>query len=214
MYQNKFLNHDTMKKLNVLFYAGTLAITLQACNSSSKTNSTEVAKDSNATKDTVGLKSVKDTAAKATGAVLKVNKDDADFAVEAANGGMAEVQLGQLAQQKATNQDVKDFGAKMITDHTKANEKMMALAKQKNITLPAAINNKEQKLLDDLSKKTGKDFDKAYVKVMVDDHDEDIKLFSKEAENGKDHDVKSFAETTLPTLKMHQSMIKAIDKKM
>jgi putative membrane protein len=199
-----------MKKLNVLFLAGATALTFQACNSSNK-SSTDVAQDSNATKDTSAVMASNDTMAKTP---LKVDKDDADFAVEAANGGMAEVQLGQLAQTKATSPEVKAFAAKMITDHTKANEKMMALAKQKNITLPAAINNEEQKLMADLSKKTGADFDKAYVKAMVDDHDKDVKMFEKEATDGKDADVKSFASTTLPVLKMHQSMIKGIDQKM
>lgn len=204
-----------MKKLNVLFLAAVTALAFQACNSSSKTNSTDVAKDSNSTKDTSSnLKSSTDTSAKTAGSLLKVDKDDADFAVTAANGGMAEVALGQLAQQKATSPDVKAFGAKMITDHTKANNQMMALAKQKNITLPAAIGNDEQKIMDDLSKKTGKDFDKAYVKAMVDDHDKDVKEFEKESKDGKDADVKAFATATLPVLKMHQTMIKAIDQKM
>ena len=194
-----------MKKLNVLFLAGVTALTFQACNSSTKTDSTEVAQDSN---------SAKDTSTSAAGGVLKVDKDDADFAVTAANGGMAEVQLGQLAQQKATSPDVKAFGAQMVTDHTKANEKLMALAKQKNITLPATIGPDQQKVMDDLTKRTGADFDKAYVKAMVKDHDKDVKLFSDESKNGKDADVKALAGATLPVLQMHQSMIKAIDKKM
>ncbi len=204
-----------MKKLNVLFLAGFTVLSFQACNSSSKTNSSDIAKDSNSTKDTSSsMKSSVDTTAKTAGAAMNVDKDDADFAVEAGNGGMAEVAMAKLAQQKATNPDVKAFAAKMITDHTKANDKLMALAKQKNITLPAAVSNDEQKKMDDMGKKSGKDFDKAYVSEMVDDHDKDVKLFDKQAKDGKDADLKSFAATTLPTLKMHQTMIKAIDKKM
>lgn len=202
-----------MKKLNVLFLAGATALVFQACNSSTK-SSTDVATDSNSAKDTSGMMSSTDTTTSAAGGVLKVDKDDADFAVTAANGGMAEVQLAQLAQQKGVSADVKDFAAKMITDHTKANDQLMALAKQKNVTLPAALGNDEQKVMDDLSKKTGKDFDKAYVKAMVEDHDKDVKLFTDEAKDGKDADIKAFAGTTLPTLKMHQTMINAIDKKM
>ncbi len=127
---------------------------------------------------------------------------------------MAEVQLAQLAQQKGLSTDVKAFAAKMITDHTKANTQLMALAKLKNITLPAALGNEEQKKVDDMSKKTGKDFDKAYVKEMVSDHDKDVKEFADASKDLKDADLKSFAAATLPTLKMHQSMIKTIDKKM
>lgn len=203
-----------MKKLNVLFLAAFIALAMQACNSSGKTNSTEVAQDSNSAKDTSGTKSSIDTTAKATGAVMKVDKDDADFAVKAGNDGMAEVQLAQLAQQKSVSTDVKAFAAKMITDHTKANTKLMALAKQKNITLPAALSNEEQKKIDEMSKKTGKDFDKAYVKDMVSDHDKDVKEFTDASKDLKDADLKSFAATTLPVLKMHQTMITAIDKKM
>ncbi|MGI4750252.1 MAG: DUF4142 domain-containing protein [Janthinobacterium lividum] len=202
-----------MKKLNVLFLAGATVLAMQACNSSSK-SSTTIAADSNSKKDSSSMKSSTDTTAKVAGGAMKTDKDDADFSVKAANGGMAEVQIAQLAQQKATSADVKAFAAKMITDHTKANDKLMALAKQKNITLPAALGNDEQKVLDDLSKKTGKDFDKAYVKNMVDDHEKDVKLFSDEAKDAKDADLKSFAGTTLPTLKEHLMMIKAIDKKM
>ena len=91
---------------------------------------------------------------------------------------------------------------------------MMALAKQKNITLPSAVSNDEQKKMDDMSKKSGKDFDKAYVSEMVDDHNKDVKEFTDASKNLKDADLKSFATTTLPTLVMHQTMIKAIDKKM
>jgi putative membrane protein len=202
-----------MKKLNVLFLAGFTALAFQACNSSNK-SSTDVAQDSNANKDTSGMMASNDTTTSAAGGVLKVDKDDADFAVTAANGGMAEVALGQLAQQKATNPEVKAFGAQMVTDHTKANEKMMALAKQKNITLPATVGADEQKMMADLSKKTGKDFDKAYVEAMVKDHDKDVTLFEKESKDGKDADVKALAAATLPVLKMHQTMIKAIDKKL
>ncbi|MGI4020064.1 MAG: DUF4142 domain-containing protein [Janthinobacterium lividum] len=203
-----------MKKLNVLFLAGFTALSFQACNNSSKTNSTDVAQDSNSTKDASSMTSSTDTTAQIAGAVMKVDKDDSDFAVKAGNGGMAEVALAQLAQQKATSPDVKSFAAQMITDHTKANEKLMALAKQKNVTLPAAVSNDEQKIMDDLSKKSGKDFDKGYVDAMVEDHDKDVKLFTDASKDLKDADLKAFATTTLPTLKMHQTMIKAIDKKM
>ncbi|RYE35642.1 MAG: DUF4142 domain-containing protein [Sphingobacteriaceae bacterium] len=202
-----------MKKLNLFICAAATAFALQACNSSTK-SSTDVAADSNANKDTSSMSSATDTTAKVSGEVMKVDKDDADFAVTAANGGMAEVQIAQLAQQKAESTDVKDFAAKMITDHTKANNQLMALAKQKNITLPAALGDDEQKILTDLSKKSGKEFDKAYVKAMVEDHEKDVKLFTDEAKDAKDADLKTFAGTTLPTLKMHETMIKAIDKKM
>lgn len=204
-----------MKKLSLLFLAGATAIAFQACNSSNKTNSTEAAMDSNSNKDSSSMMSSStDTTATSMGGTLKVDKDDADFAVKAANGGMAEVEMGKLAAQKATTQEIKDFGTKMVNDHSKANDKLKALAKQKNVTLPDSLGNDEKQKLADLRQKTGKDFDKAYVNEMVKDHDQDVDLFQKEASNSKDADMKAFAAGTLPTLKEHQAMIKAIDKKM
>ena len=150
----------------------------------------------------------------ATRTVSPVDKDDADFAVKAANGGMAEVAMGQLAQTNASNQAVKDFGSMMVKDHGEAGDHLKQIAGQKNITLPAAIGDKEQKRLEDLQKKTGKDFDKAYVNQMIDDHKADIKEFKKAADNCKDPDLKAFATNTLPTLQKHLDAIEAIKKKM
>lgn len=201
-----------MKKLNVLFLAAATALAFQACNSANK-SSTTIAKDSNEAKSNSGSMAANDDSTKAGGAVLKTDEKDAEFAVKAANGGMAEVAMGKLAEQKATNPEVKAFGAKMVTDHTKVNDKLMALAKQENITLPATLGNDEQRKLDDLSKKSGKDFDRAYVNEMVDDHDNDVKEFLHESKEGKNPALRTFAETTLPVLQMHQTMIKQIHKK-
>ena len=142
--------------------------------------------------------------------VMKVSKDDAKFAVEAANGGMAEVELGKLAQEKGMSQGVKDFGAMMVKDHSAANVKLQALAKQKGISLPATISAAEQKLKDDLAGKTGKDFDRAYTKAMIEDHQEDIKSFDAATNELKDADLKAFATATLPTLKMHLEAIQKV----
>ncbi|WPU95716.1 DUF4142 domain-containing protein [Mucilaginibacter sabulilitoris] len=139
-----------------------------------------------------------------------VDKDDAKFAVAAANGGIAEVELGTLAQQKAVNQKVKDFGGMMVSDHSKANEEMKALAKSKGITLPTKIDSDEQKVKDNLSSKSGADFDKAYVDNMIEDHKNDIKEFEDATKNLKDPDLKAFAVKTLPTLKMHLEAIQKI----
>lgn len=146
-------------------------------------------------------------------AAAPVDKDDADFAVKAANGGMAEVTLGQLAQSNAASQRVKDFGAMMVKDHTDAGDKLKALAQQKNITLPATLGDKEQKMVNDLQKKTGKDFDKAYMNMMLDDHKDDIKEFTKASTNCKDADLKGFATNTLPVLQKHLDSVKAITGK-
>lgn len=134
------------------------------------------------------------------------------FVTEAAGGGMMEVTLGQTAQQQAVSQRVKDFGAMMVRDHTKANDELKAIANAKNFTLPATIPEKHQKHVDDLSKKQGKDFDKAYMKMMVNDHEEDVKKFEKAAKESADASIKDFATRTLPTLRMHLDSARAINK--
>lgn len=139
-----------------------------------------------------------------------VNEDDSKFMVEAASGGMMEVELGKLAQEKGQSQRVKDFGTMMVRDHSKANDELKSLASTKNVTLPATPGEKQQKHIDDLSKKTGKDFDKAYINMMVDDHKDDIDAFEKTANKGTDADLKSWASKTLPVLRTHLDSAKAV----
>lgn len=135
-----------------------------------------------------------------------------DFLVRAADGGMAEVQLGELAQQKATNARVRGFGAMMVQDHTMANDQVKALAAQRNITLPASVSDEHKNKADDLAKKTGKDFDKAYMNAMVSDHEKTIDLFKTGAEKCNDPEVKTFANNTIPKLQQHLDSAKAVQK--
>ena len=192
-----------MKKLQLLLMIVASSCLIQACKGN---------KDSKASADSANMAKADST--KKDSSVMNVDKDDAKFAVAAANGGMAEVELGNLAQQNAANSQVKDFGKMMVTDHSKANDELMALAKSKNITLPVAIDADEQKVKDDLSKKSGADFDKAYVSNMIDDHKKDIKDFEDASKNCKDPDLKAFAVKTLPTLKMHLAAIQKIHDSM
>ena len=141
---------------------------------------------------------------------MKVGKDDAKFAVAAATDGMAEVELGRLALQKAVNSQVKDFGTMMVSDHSKANADLKGLAQSKGITLPATLDNGEQQIKEILSGKSGADFDKAYVEDMIEDHQKDIKDFQDAIAILKDADLKAFAQKTLPTLKMHLAAVQKI----
>jgi putative membrane protein len=188
-----------MKKLMYITLIAGMVCLVQACSGP---------KDSKASADSANT--AKSDTAKKDSSVATVDEQDAKFAVAAANGGMAEVELGQLAQQKAANAKVKDFGGMMVTDHSKANDEMKGLAKSKGITLPQAIGADEQKVKDDLSAKSGADFDKAYVSNMIDDHKKDIKEFEEASQNCKDADLKAFAVKTLPTLKMHLEAIQKI----
>lgn len=131
---------------------------------------------------------------------------DASFVKEAAMGGLAEVELGRLATQKAESADVKQFGQRMVDDHSKANDQLKPIAQQKNITIPTQLTGKEKALYDRLSRLSGAAFDAAYMRAMVDDHRKDVAAFRRESERGKDPDVKQFASSTLPTLEDHLKM--------
>jgi len=134
----------------------------------------------------------------------------ADFLVKAADGGMAEVECGQLAQSKATNAKVKSFGSMMVNDHTGANAQVKSLAAARNITLPTSVSEEHKKNKDELSKKSGADFDKAYMDQMVSDHEKTISLFERASGDVNDAEVKTFADNTLPKLRMHLDSARAI----
>jgi putative membrane protein len=133
---------------------------------------------------------------------------DHNFVNEAAIGGLAEVELGNLAKEKASNPDVKSFGDRMATDHGKANDELKSWAQQKNVTLPTELDAKHKALRDRLSKLSGEAFDKAYMHEMVMDHTHDVAAFKRESTAAKDPDLKAWAGKTLPTLQDHMKMAK------
>lgn len=133
------------------------------------------------------------------------------FMTDIAEAGMAEVEIGKLAKDRAQNPRVKNFAEMMIKDHTAANNDLMAIARNKNVTLPSTLG-KHQNHMEDLSKKNGAEFDKAYMKAMVNGHEDVVKELEKCAQNGTDPDVKTFAAKTLPTVRMHLDSAKAINK--
>ena len=189
-----------MKNLSKYCAIGMLAFASFSCNNSSQPDSTQAAKDSNATKmDSTGTGD--STAARSI--PPSVSKADQDFAVNTANAGMTEIQAGQLAEQKGMSKDVKEYAAMMIKDHTAAADQLKAIAATKNITLPAAISPEMQKNLDDLQKDDGKKFDKDYMDMMVSDHKKVISAFENESKNGSDADIRAFADSTLHTLHHH-----------
>ena len=142
-----------------------------------------------------------------------IDQNTMDFANKAATGGMMEVELGKMAEEKASSQRVKDFGKMMVDDHTMVNNNFKAIASKKNIELPASVNDDQRKEINNLSKKTGKDFDKAYVDMMVKDHKDDIKEFKDAEGNVDDNDVKNFITSTLPILQKHLDSIEVIKSK-
>src|SRR5215204_1093513 len=139
---------------------------------------------------------------------------DHKFAMAAAMGGMAEVELGRLAAQKGASDEVRQFGQRMVDDHSKANEELMRVASSKGLTPPAALDAKHQAEMQKLSALSGEKFDREYVKMMIKDHKKDVSEFQKEASRGADPDIKAFASSTLPTLQEHLQMIQRINDKM
>jgi putative membrane protein len=141
---------------------------------------------------------------------LADDNPDATFYKKAAEGGMAEVELGKLAQDKSPTTSVKEFGAMMVADHSAANDKLKVIAAEKNIKLPTSPSVEQMASKTKLEVLSGKSFDKSYIKGMVEDHQEDIKEFQTEASSGRDADAKAYASATLPTLKAHLKKIRAI----
>lgn len=139
----------------------------------------------------------------AQGQNQKLSAKDRSFAQEAAMGGMAEVELGKLAQQNAQNDEVKQFGSRMVQDHTQANQQLMPILSAENITMPQQLDEKHKATYDRLSKMRGAEFDRAYMRDMVQDHEKDVKKFRQEAEHANNPELKSFAQQTLPVLEQH-----------
>ena len=139
---------------------------------------------------------------------------DKDFMMKAAESGMAEVSMSQLALTKATNDEVKTFAQRMVDDHTKANNELKELAGKKGVTLPASPNAKQRAEQDRLNKLSGADFDREYMRSQVKAHNEAVALFEKETRAGKDQETKTWAEQTLPTLREHQRMANELSGKL
>jgi len=189
-----------MKKAAVALSALTLIVS--ACN--------------NETKDSVEKADSSDTAKTDSPGVsnqpIRADEESSSFMVRAADGGMTEVQLSRMAQSKASDAKVKGFAAIMVQDHSAANDQVNMLAGQRNVTLPDSMSTDNKKKADELNKKTGKAFDKAFMDAMVKDHEAAVNLFEKSGDKVNDTDVKTFINNTLPKIKMHLDSAKAIRK--
>ena len=191
-----------MKKLLFNMLVASLTIATVSCNNRQGSN---VADSSEAVQKSPGDNAdPKDTTAAKQDSTQK--NSDEDFALQAAAGGMMEVELGRLAQNKGIAPKVMHLANMMVTDHTKANNELKTIAAAKGIKLPTLLDKDHQKDYDELSKMERKDFDKAYTEYMVKDHKEDIEKFKKEAESGKDPELKAFASKHVPILEHHLKM--------
>jgi putative membrane protein len=135
---------------------------------------------------------------------------DSSFLKDAAQGGLMEVKLGELAQTNASSQAVKDFGQRMVTDHGKMGDEVKNVASRQNVSLPTDVSMMEKMTYERLSHKTGVDFDKAYIEDMVKDHKSDIAAFEKEVNSGSDPEAKAVAQKALPIIREHLRMAQQI----
>jgi putative membrane protein len=143
----------------------------------------------------------------------KVVNNDKDFIMKAAEDGMLEVELGQLALKQASSEDVKAFARRMVDDHTKANQELTTLAGTKAVTPPSSLDAKHKQMMDKLSKLSGAEFDREYMKAMVKDHQKAVELFERQSKSGRDTELKAWADKTLPTLREHHQMARDVAKK-
>lgn len=190
-----------MKKLCYVFAAAFAVYALQACNGSNK-NSASNADSSMMASDTSAIGAGTDS--------IKVDSADAQFARNIAQGGMAEIQLSKLAEQKSNNTKVKDFAGMMITDHTMLADSLKAIAQNKNISLPSSMDADHQQKYDALSKLSGSAFDKKYVSIMVDDHQSAIKALNDASKNCADPSLRNFAAKGATVVQKHLDAIKKI----
>jgi putative membrane protein len=190
-----------MKKLFISCFA--LSALIVACNNTQTTTTSNDSLDN-------ASRAVSDTAL-ATGNSMNADSNNTDFVNDAAAGGLFEVQLGNIAKTHASGQAVKDYAATIVRDHTKANAELKAIAAKNNFTIPTTLPDKLQMHIDHLSGENGAEFDKDYISMMVDDHQDDIKSFEKCAKSDKENaDVKAFAAKTLPALYKHLDAAKKI----
>lgn len=182
-----------MKTATLFFALACMVCSMSACNNSNRTadDSVEQAQD------------VNDTTA-------SVEIDDSEFAVKAADAGLAEIQLGKMALERASDQRVKDYAQMMVDDHNKANDELMTIAANKNITLPPVPSEDHADNMRELQDLSGADFDSAYMDRMVKDHGNVVSLFEDAAEGATDPDLKSFASKTLPVLQGHHERAKEL----
>jgi putative membrane protein len=140
----------------------------------------------------------------------KVNDTDQQFLKQAARAGTAEVKLGTMAKEQTVSPEVQQFGQRMVTDHTKANQELMALAQGKDISISTKMDEQHQETAEMLSKMQGSQFDREFVRHMVKDHEKAVQLFATAAQESQDGDIKAFAAKTLPTLEEHLQLARQL----
>ena len=203
-----------MKKMSVLFWTLIITVFFISCNGDNTAgnngvtdaNNTDVSKsETDSTRNDMHHDSLSQAGSRVSTVTVP------DFVMKAASGGMMEVALGKMAQQKAKNQRIKNYGKMLVQDHTNANNELKGIASSKSITVRSEMMADHKNHVDEMSKMSGAEFEKAYIHMMVDDHQKDIGDFKNASDNLSDAEIKSFASKTLPVLQKHLDSARAIN---
>lgn len=143
---------------------------------------------------------------------MQTRVDDKKFLKDATMGSMTEIQMGKLAAEKGSTEPVKQYGQKLVSDHTKATQELKQIAEKENIQIPDSLDSKHQSKIDKLGKLSGPQFDRAFVKDQMKDHQKDVDDFQAEAQYGTNPNVKMAAAKELPTLQQHLTEAKELNK--
>lgn len=199
-------------KTKIFFGGLVIAALATACNNSgsgSSTNDTATTKtDSGSSMNGV------DTSAKIQANPSSVSKVDSEFMITAANAGMTEVRLGNIAVSNASSDKVKEFGQMMVKDHSAAGDQLKKIAMARNIMLPDSLSKESEKHAADMEKKKGKGFDKAYINMMIEGHQKVLKQFEEEMQKGSDNELKTFVSQKISVIKGHWDAAKSIKESM
>jgi putative membrane protein len=149
-----------------------------------------------------------------TGETSSLSAADRSFISQAAYGSLAEVELGELAQKQASSAQVREFGGRMVTEHTQMNQDLTALASNKGITPPSSPDDGRQAIGDMLEELSGPDFDRQYVPQQLSDHETTLTLFRGQSERGQDVELRQFAQRYTPVIQRHVEMLRRMSTQM
>jgi putative membrane protein len=204
-----------MKRIYLCIAALGLTCCFMACNSGENTTEATTTETTDSSAGSISNNTTNNNNATTTSGTankLPLSGADSTFVIEAAAGGMMEVEAGTLAQQNAQSERVKAFGAMMVKDHQAANQELMSIASGRGVMAPTTLPPAHQKMVDAMRNMKGKAFDNHYMGMMVKDHQKDVANFQKQANSGSDPELKAFASKTLPVLQMHKDSATAINK--
>jgi putative membrane protein len=196
---------------SVFAFSGNVASAIWNSEHQNANNSNASGSQNSNTRKTQNKNTEKSNATGERTGMAAMSSSDQNFMIEAAMGGMMEVEMGRWASQVGTSDAVKQFGRKMVEDHSRSNEELKQLAQAKGVTLPTALDQKHAQEVSKLARMKGADFDRYYSKKMLSDHQKDVAAFEKQSTKGADAEVKAFAAKTLPTLQEHLTLAKSLN---